>query len=145
MSSVTSNTPTEAAAATPAGDSIDTIFFKVTSPIHKSADPNLFNTFCQKVNSEPEGHHLAIRLIAHKIQSPQEYEALRTLDLLESCVHICGRRFHNEIGKFRFLNEMIKLVSPKYLANHTSEKVKKKVVELMYSWTQTLPGEVKIF
>ncbi|CAF1375750.1 unnamed protein product [Adineta steineri] len=145
MSSVTSNTPTAAAAAaTPAGDSIETIFFKATSPIHKSADPNLPNTFCQKVNSEPEGHHLAIRLIAHKIQSPQEYEALRTLDLLESCVHICGRRFHNEIGKFRFLNEMIKLVSPKYLANHTSEKVKKKVVELMYSWTQTLPGEVKI-
>lgn len=25
----------------------------------------------------------------------------------------CGRRFHNEVGKFRFLNELIKLVSPK--------------------------------
>lgn len=25
----------------------------------------------------------------------------------------CGPRFHNEVGKFRFLNELIKVVSPK--------------------------------
>lgn len=25
----------------------------------------------------------------------------------------CGRRFHNEVGKYRFLNELIKVVSPK--------------------------------
>ena len=71
------------------------------------------NSFCSKVNADPEGHHQAIRLISHKIQSPQEHEALRTLELLEICVQSCGRRFHQEIGKFRFLNEMIKLVSPK--------------------------------
>lgn len=89
------------------------ILVKATSPIHKTADPNLLNSFCNKVNAEPEGHQQAIRLISHKIQSPQEQEALRTLDLLEVCVFSCGRRFHQEIGKFRFLNEMIKLVSPK--------------------------------
>ncbi|CAF2045320.1 unnamed protein product [Rotaria magnacalcarata] len=120
------------------------LLVKTTSPIHKSTDPNLINLFCSKVNSEPEGHHQAIRLISHKIQSPQEYEAFRTLELLDVCVQSCGRRFHQEIGKFRFLNEMIKLVSPKYLANHTSEKVKKKVIELLYSWTQSLPSETKI-
>jgi ADP-ribosylation factor-binding protein GGA len=30
------------------------------------------------------------------------------------------------------------------LANHTSEKVKKKVIELLYTWTQSLPSEIKI-
>lgn len=25
----------------------------------------------------------------------------------------CGRRFHNEVGKFRFLNELVKVISPK--------------------------------
>lgn len=25
----------------------------------------------------------------------------------------CGQRFHNEVGKYRFLNELIKVVSPK--------------------------------
>ncbi|CAF0913471.1 unnamed protein product [Didymodactylos carnosus] len=125
-------------------ESIETVFFKATSPIHKSADPNLTNLFCSKVNADPEGHQTAIRLISHKIQSPQEHEALRTLELLEVCVQSCGRRFHQEIGKFRFLNEMIKLVSPKYLGNHTSNKVKKKVIEILYSWTQALSTEVKI-
>uniref|UniRef100_A0A2K6H018 Golgi associated, gamma adaptin ear containing, ARF binding protein 3 n=1 Tax=Propithecus coquereli TaxID=379532 RepID=A0A2K6H018_PROCO len=56
----------------------------------------------------------------------------------------CGRRFHNEVGKFRFLNELIKVVSPKYLGDRVSEKVKTKVIELLYSWTTALPEEAKI-
>uniref|UniRef100_A0A8D2P8C7 Golgi associated, gamma adaptin ear containing, ARF binding protein 1 n=1 Tax=Zosterops lateralis melanops TaxID=1220523 RepID=A0A8D2P8C7_ZOSLA len=56
----------------------------------------------------------------------------------------CGKRFHDEVGKFRFLNELIKVVSPKYLGSRTSEKVKSKILELMYSWTLGLPHEVKI-
>ncbi|XP_034499753.1 ADP-ribosylation factor-binding protein GGA1 isoform X3 [Ailuropoda melanoleuca] len=56
----------------------------------------------------------------------------------------CGKRFHDEVGKFRFLNELIKVVSPKYLGSRTSEKVKNKISELLYSWTVGLPEEVKI-
>ncbi|XP_032947598.1 ADP-ribosylation factor-binding protein GGA3 isoform X2 [Rhinolophus ferrumequinum] len=56
----------------------------------------------------------------------------------------CGRRFHNEVGKFRFLNELIKVVSPKYLGDRVSERVKTKVIELLYSWTLALPEESKI-
>ncbi|XP_059671952.1 ADP-ribosylation factor-binding protein GGA1 isoform X5 [Gavia stellata] len=56
----------------------------------------------------------------------------------------CGKRFHDEVGKFRFLNELIKVVSPKYLGSRTPEKVKSKILELMYCWTLGLPHEVKI-
>ncbi|XP_077618213.1 ADP-ribosylation factor-binding protein GGA1 isoform X2 [Crocuta crocuta] len=56
----------------------------------------------------------------------------------------CGKRFHDEVGKFRFLNELIKVVSPKYLGSRTSEKVKNKILELLYSWAVGLPEEVKI-
>ncbi|MGH0153648.1 UNVERIFIED_CONTAM: hypothetical protein FKN15_025437 [Acipenser sinensis] len=56
----------------------------------------------------------------------------------------CGRRFHNEVGKFRFLNELIKVVSPKYLGDRVSEKVKRKVVEMLYGWAVALPDEAKI-
>lgn len=35
------------------------------------------------------------------------------VQVLEACMKNCGRRFHNEVGKFRFLNELIKVVSPK--------------------------------
>ncbi|XP_008937140.1 PREDICTED: ADP-ribosylation factor-binding protein GGA2, partial [Merops nubicus] len=87
---------------------------------------------------------LAPRLLAHKIQSPQEMEALHALTVLETCVNNCGERFHNEIAKFRFLNELIKVLSPKYYGTWSSEKVKSRVTEVIFSWTVWFPQEVKI-
>ncbi|XP_072098854.1 ADP-ribosylation factor-binding protein GGA3 isoform X1 [Mobula birostris] len=66
------------------------------------------------------------------------------ISVLEASMKNCGRRFHNEVGKFRFLNELIKVVSPKYLGDRVSEKVKTKVIELLFSWTVALPEETKI-
>ena len=48
--------------------------------------------------------------------------------VLEASAKSCGSEFHAEVGKFKFLNEMIKLVSPKYLGPRTPEHVKKKVM-----------------
>ncbi|NXA38409.1 GGA2 protein, partial [Eudromia elegans] len=87
---------------------------------------------------------LAPRLLAHKIQSPQETEALHALTVLETCVNNCGERFHSEIAKFRFLNELIKVLSPKYHGAWSSEKVKSRVTEILFSWTVWFPQEVKI-
>lgn len=82
----------------------------------------------------------------------------------------CGRRFHKEVGKYRFLNELIKVVSPKvsshfrlrktvlslhpvllslpsslqYMGDSSPEKVKMKIVEMLYSWTVAFPNETKI-
>lgn len=44
----------------------------------------------------------------------------------------------------RFLNEMIKLVSPKYLGSQTPKPVRDRVLQLMYSWTVDYPRETKI-
>ena len=33
--------------------------------------------------------------------------------VLEACVKNCGQRFHQELGKFKFLNEIIRMLSPK--------------------------------
>ncbi|GLH03812.1 ADP-ribosylation factor-binding protein GGA1 [Gryllus bimaculatus] len=93
---------------------------------------------------EPYYAHVATRLIALKIQSPKELEALQTLSLLDSCMKHCGVGFHAEVGKFRFLNEMIKLVSPKYLGSRTPLTVRQRVLHLMHSWTQEYPRELKI-
>ena len=35
------------------------------------------------------------------------------LQLLEACVKNCGKPLHQELGKFRFLNDLIRLISPK--------------------------------
>uniref|UniRef100_A0A803T6U6 Golgi associated, gamma adaptin ear containing, ARF binding protein 1 n=1 Tax=Anolis carolinensis TaxID=28377 RepID=A0A803T6U6_ANOCA len=115
-----------------------------TNPLNKDLEWDSINAFCDQLNKELEGPPLATRLLAHKIQSPQEWEAIQALTVLESCMKNCGKRFHDEVGKFRFLNELIKVVSPKYLGTRTPEKVKSKILELMYSWTLGLPHEVKI-
>lgn len=52
--------------------------------------------------------------------------------------------FQAEIGKFRFLNELIKLVSPKYLGNSTPSVIKNKIIDLLKVWSQRYPKETKI-
>ena len=49
-----------------------------------------------------------------------------------------------EVGKFRFLNELIKLVSPKYLGNSTPAVIKKKIIDLLQTWSLKYPMETKI-
>ncbi|KAI1884570.1 hypothetical protein AGOR_G00227750 [Albula goreensis] len=126
------------------GESLESRINKATNPLNRDTDWDSVNGFCDQLNNELEGPQLATRLLAHKIQSPQEWEAMQALTVLETCMKKCGKRFHNEVGKFRFLNELIKVVSPKYLGTRAPEQVKKKVLELMYSWTVALPDEAKI-
>lgn len=132
------------AAAPPDEASLQSRINKATNPLNKEADWDSIKGFCDQLDNEPEGPQLATRLLAHKIQSPQEWEAMQALMVLEMCMKNCGKRFHSEVGKFRFLNELIKVVSPKYLGARAPEPVKKKVLEMMYSWTVRLPEETKI-
>uniref|UniRef100_A0A671PGC9 ADP-ribosylation factor-binding protein GGA1-like n=1 Tax=Sinocyclocheilus anshuiensis TaxID=1608454 RepID=A0A671PGC9_9TELE len=131
-------------AVPPDEQSLESRINKATNPLNRETDWESIQLFCDQLGDEPEGPHLATRLLAHKIQSPQEWEAMQALTVLETCVKNCGKRFHNEVGKFRFLNELIKVVSPKYLGSRAPEPVKKKVLEMMYSWTVSLPEETKI-
>ncbi|XP_028829636.1 ADP-ribosylation factor-binding protein GGA3a isoform X2 [Denticeps clupeoides] len=130
--------------ADPEGESLESWLNKATNPSNRQEDWEYIIGFCDQINKELEGPQISVRLLAHKIQSPQEWEALQALTVLEACMKNCGRRFHNEVGKFRFLNELIKVVSPKYLGDRVSEKVKVKVIELLYSWSVALPDEAKI-
>ncbi|KAJ8363325.1 hypothetical protein SKAU_G00121560 [Synaphobranchus kaupii] len=131
-------------AAPPEEESLESRINKATNPLNKDTDWDSIQAFCDQLNNELEGPQLATRLLAHKIQSPQEWEAMQALTLLETCMKNCGKRFHSEVGKFRFLNELIKVVSPKYLGSRAPEQVKKKVLEVMYSWTLGLPDESKV-
>ncbi|KAI4899609.1 hypothetical protein NFI96_027580 [Prochilodus magdalenae] len=117
---------------------------EVTDPENTSERWDCIQEFYQLVNLEQDGPQVALRLLAHKIQSPQEREALQALTLLEACMNNCGKRFHAEATKFRFLNELIKVLSPKYLGSWTSTQVKEKVTEVLYSWTQWLKEEQKV-
>ncbi|XP_071396265.1 ADP-ribosylation factor-binding protein GGA3-like, partial [Centroberyx affinis] len=126
------------------GESLESWLNKATNPTNRQEDWEYIMGFCDQINKELEGPQISVRLLAHKIQSPQEWEAIQALTVLEACMKNCGRRFHSEVGKFRFLNELIKVVSPKYLGDKVSERVKAKVIEMLYSWTVSLPDEAKI-
>lgn len=56
----------------------------------------------------------------------------------------CGTKFHSEVGKFRFLNELIRLVSPQYDGDKTPKKIRDKILDLMLLWTINFPHEKKI-
>lgn len=132
-------------AAAPSDEtSLQSLINKATNPLNKETDWDNIKGFCDKLENEPDGPQLATRLLAHKIQSPQEWEAMQALLVLETCMKNCGNKFHGEVGKFRFLNELIKVVSPKYLGLRAPEPVKTKVLEMMYSWTVWHPDEPKI-
>uniref|UniRef100_A0A8D0AAW2 Golgi associated, gamma adaptin ear containing, ARF binding protein 3 n=1 Tax=Sander lucioperca TaxID=283035 RepID=A0A8D0AAW2_SANLU len=117
---------------------------KATHPTNRQEDWEYIIGFCDQINKELEGPQIAVTLLVHKIHSPQEWEALQALTVLEACMKNCGRRFHNEVGKYRFLNELIKVVSPKYMGDSAPEKVKMKIIEMLYSWTVAFPNETKI-
>ncbi|XP_036420847.1 ADP-ribosylation factor-binding protein GGA3-like [Colossoma macropomum] len=124
--------------------SLETLLNEVTDPENVSERWDSIQEFYQLVNSEQDGPQVALRLLAHKIQSPQEREALQALTLLEACMNNCGKRFRAEATKFRFLNELIKVLSPKYLGSWSSAQVKEKITEVLYSWTQWLKDEPKV-
>uniref|UniRef100_A0A8C6WSG3 Golgi associated, gamma adaptin ear containing, ARF binding protein 3b n=1 Tax=Neogobius melanostomus TaxID=47308 RepID=A0A8C6WSG3_9GOBI len=126
------------------GESLESWLNKATHPTNRQEDWEYIIGFCDQINRELEGPQIAVTLLVHKIHSPQEWEALQALTVLEACMKNCGRRFHNEVGKYRFLNELIKIVSPKYMGDSAPEKVKTKIVEMLYSWTIAFPDESKI-
>ncbi|XP_066998251.2 ADP-ribosylation factor-binding protein GGA1 [Anabrus simplex] len=96
------------------------------------------------LSKTPHAVPIAVRVMATKIQSPKEQEAMHALALLDLCMKECGANFQAEVGKFRFLNELIKLVSPKYLGGRTSPQVRQKVLNLLYTWTKDYSHETKI-
>ncbi|XP_039311037.1 ADP-ribosylation factor-binding protein GGA1 isoform X2 [Solenopsis invicta] len=117
---------------------------RVTNPQNQKPDVAAIEAFCVMLTKEAEGIQIGIKLLATQIQSINESEALQALSLLDTCMKRCGPLFHAEVGKFRFLNEMIKLVSPKYLGNRTTASVRQKVLQLLYAWIRDYPRESKI-
>ncbi|XP_051242577.1 ADP-ribosylation factor-binding protein GGA3 [Dicentrarchus labrax] len=129
------------------GDSqatLESLFSQATDPNNQEDRWDCIQGFYQLVNQETDGPQVAIRLLSHKIQSPQEREALQALTVLEACMNNCGKRFHKEAAKFRFLNELIKVLTPKYFGAWTPQKVKDRVTEVLYGWTLWLKEEPKI-
>ncbi|KAM0736756.1 ADP-ribosylation factor-binding protein GGA1 [Formica fusca] len=124
--------------------SLEALIQRATNSQNQKPDIAAIEAFCVMLTKESEGIQIGTKLLATHIQSLNESEALQALSLLDTCMKRCGPLFHAEIGKFRFLNEMIKLVSPKYLGTRTTASVRQKVLQLLYTWIREYPRESKI-
>ncbi|XP_014483936.1 PREDICTED: ADP-ribosylation factor-binding protein GGA3 [Dinoponera quadriceps] len=124
--------------------SLEALIQRATNSQNQKPDVAAIEAFCVLLTKEAEGIQIGTKLLATHIQSLNESEALQALSLLDTCMKRCGPLFHAEVGKFRFLNEMIKLVSPKYLGDRTTASVRQKVLQLLYGWIKEYPRELKI-
>nr|XP_016936944.1 ADP-ribosylation factor-binding protein GGA1 [Drosophila suzukii] len=116
---------------------------RATNPA-KKIDELGVQMFCIVVKSNAQLVHKAQEMIVAKVRSTNVTEATRAISLLEECMTQCGEEFQDEAAKFRFLNELIRLVSKKYMGAETPHEVKQRIMECLLLWTTEFPQRQKI-
>ncbi|CAH0389926.1 unnamed protein product [Bemisia tabaci] len=124
--------------------SLEALIQRATNPQNRTPDRAAIEAVCGLINREPDCSGTAAKLIISKVQSLQEAESLQALSILDMCMEHCGNSFRAEVGKFKFLNELIKLVSPKYYGFMTPSSVQAEVLSMLESWVHHYPKETKI-
>ncbi|KAL5234278.1 hypothetical protein ACI65C_001688 [Semiaphis heraclei] len=124
--------------------SLEALIERATKNSNEKIDSAAMIAFSGFVQRDPECAPLAAKCILAKIHSMQEWEALQALHLLDICMQTGSASFQAEVGKFRFLNELIRLVSPNCNGMHTPELIKNKIIELLGLWSSQFPKEIKI-
>ncbi|KAM8842007.1 ADP-ribosylation factor-binding protein GGA2-like isoform 2-T2 [Synchiropus picturatus] len=99
--------------------------------------------FYQAVNWMTDGPQVALRLLAEKIKSPNQREALQALNVLQACMDNCGTRFQSEATSFPFFNELVKIIETQDVPA-VPQKVKDKVIELLYRWKLSLKEDLGV-
>ncbi|ODN04455.1 ADP-ribosylation factor-binding protein GGA1 [Orchesella cincta] len=91
-------------------------------------------SFLKEMRRTPSGTVAVSKLLAAKIQSPSEAQAIHAFDFLENALESETEgsiEFRTEIGRYRFLNEIIRILSPKYLGDKTPEAVKDRAMKFL--------------
>ncbi|XP_017869857.1 PREDICTED: ADP-ribosylation factor-binding protein GGA2 [Drosophila arizonae] len=117
---------------------------RATNPTKDRVDELGVKMFCIVVGSNSQLVHKAQSMIVAKMHSSNIKEATRAIALLEECMTQCGDVFQEEAAKFRFLNELIRLVSKKYDGAETPLVVKQRIMECLLLWTTEFPQRQKI-
>ncbi|XP_053610118.1 ADP-ribosylation factor-binding protein GGA3 isoform X1 [Plodia interpunctella] len=123
--------------------SLEALILKATHETLPCPDAAALEAFCTIMRDSAEGPQWAAQALAARIHSQNPREAMLALTMLDRCMRRSDAGFHAEVGKFRFLNEMIKLVSPKYFADRTAPEVRTRVLQLLHAWSIEYPKESK--
>ncbi|XP_050081159.1 ADP-ribosylation factor-binding protein GGA1 [Anopheles maculipalpis] len=114
---------------------LDGYLRKAVHPNNHDLDVSAIDQFCLTLKKDPSKMSIARELLVSRIQSPNTKEALLALEALEECMESLGREFRSEINKFRFLNELIKMVSKKYNGDQTPREVSDRILNILLTWT----------
>lgn len=62
----------------------------MTNPLNGDIDDDLLRQTADAINQKSDGPQIALRFLAHKIQSPQEIEAMHSLNVSDGhCPVLC--------------------------------------------------------
>uniref|UniRef100_A0A182WES5 VHS domain-containing protein n=1 Tax=Anopheles minimus TaxID=112268 RepID=A0A182WES5_9DIPT len=114
---------------------LDGYLRKAVHPNNHDLDVSAIDQFCLTLKKDPSKMSIARELLVSRIQSPNTKESLLALEALEECMESLGREFRSEINKFRFLNELIKMVSKKYNGDQTPREVSDRILNILLTWT----------
>lgn len=107
------------------------IYFSIIDKIINTPNEDIeiaaFDEFCFILLSKPKLCYHALKTIGNKLQNDNPRQVMKCLKILEEAIKICGTEFQAEIGKFRFLNELIKLISSNYRGKSTPKEIVDKV------------------
>ncbi|KAG5671739.1 hypothetical protein PVAND_001919 [Polypedilum vanderplanki] len=118
---------------------------QAVDPSKEEFDISCVDAFCHLLKNEPDLCSNATRLLAAKIQSQNTKESLFALDCLEECMDTLGSSFQIEVNKFKFLNELIRLVSKKFQGDKTPREIQDRILDILFTWTDKFPelGKIK--
>ncbi|KAL4241141.1 TOM1-like protein 2 [Mactra antiquata] len=122
--------------STPAGQLIE----KATDGTQPSENWGLYMEVCDRINETDEGPKDAVKAFRKRLNQnmgKNHTAVLYTLTCLESCVKNCGRRFHIQVANKDFLNDMVKVIGPKY---DPPQALQEKVLSMIQTWADAFRG-----
>ncbi|VDN19067.1 unnamed protein product [Gongylonema pulchrum] len=99
---------------------------------------------CDFINSTVEGGRDAMRAIRkrlHTQMSKNHAGVMYTLTVLETCVKNCDIRFHELVCQKEFVNDLVRLIGPKYDA---PQVVQERVLTLIKAWNDAFRDDQRL-
>ncbi|XP_039285720.1 TOM1-like protein 2 isoform X3 [Nilaparvata lugens] len=96
---------------------------------------------CDIINETEDGHKDAVKALRKRLQQnvgKNHTVVMYTLTVLETCVKNCGKRFHVLVCNKEFIQELVKLIGPKY---DPPTSVQEKVLSLIQSWADAFKNQ----
>ncbi|PAA93380.1 hypothetical protein BOX15_Mlig025100g1 [Macrostomum lignano] len=126
--------------STPVGQLVE----RATDGAQSGEDWALLMAVCDAVNELEEGPRDALRAIRRRLTTSagRSNSAVQySLSVLETCVKNCGFRFHLMVAKRDFLDELVRLISPK---NEPPQQIQDRVLGLLQAWSDAFRGRPEL-